>query len=154
MNWISAGIGAAMMAVLSFNLHQLDMYFVDKKHAKEVTAAKVEAKASCDAARTLTEKVDDGYKNIDAGNRKYVNAVSVRGAECLAITGAPAGVDDGTPSAGRPVGQGVKGYRIIPASKFLAYAHEASTYRTQLLACQQFITLEQQQAAAGQKPPK
>lgn len=154
MNWVSAALGAVMMAAVAFSLHTVDMYFVDKSHAKELSDTKIQLAAQCESQKAITEKVDNEYtQKISTLNGRLADARRLYGNACLAVAGNAASGNDGATGTGKRSGQSIEGYRIIPVQTYIDYAAEGEKYRIQLLACQDFVRLTEP-PKTGQKKPK
>lgn len=134
-DWLKIAGGAFVGFMLAFGLHEVDMYFVDAAHARDLASLKVELQAECDADKKITQEANYAlHKQMDDVARKLAAAKRMRPSRCIVPSSNPAGVIG---SGGQHAGQDG-----ISSDWLRDYAAECEIYRQERVTLDKFIADE------------
>ena len=144
-NWLQAGIGAVVTALVAFALHKVDIVALQEKQKADLKELAQTLDDKCKADKQITTEVSHAFESqiVDL-HRQLDDAKRLRGSQCIIVQ--PPGDSPEHRPAPQP-GQSVK-QDGVHAAALLDFAGEAEKYRLQLIGCQSFV--QKTWAANGQ----
>lgn len=131
---IAAALATAALALM---LHTLSANMQEQKHEYALAQQQSQLIGRCTQIQAQVQAISDSHqKRLAAANRSLDDARRMLNNTCYTVHGA--GASSGHNAA---AGQQVNGGQDarLAATSLLDYASEAERYRSQLLACQEFV---------------